>query len=30
MYIPKEGNDIADVLAKFGVNRVSNLVVVYD
>ncbi|XWS73220.1 hypothetical protein CRYUN_Cryun02cG0108300 [Craigia yunnanensis] len=29
VHIPREGNDIADKLAKSGVNRLFELVVVY-
>ena len=30
VYISREGNDIADALAKSGVSRLYDLVVVYD
>ena len=30
VFIPREGNDVADALAKDGVSRLHDLVVVYD
>ena len=30
VFIPREGNDMADVLAKSGVSRLHDLVVIYD